>query len=127
MLILLVVANLRLHIPVSGTVTLPPAPPACPGDTITFTCTNPSSIVRWEVPSLGITQDLDSFDLDDAVTVEPFVFVATNFVSGELTSTATVNATTVLGGREIVCIDSSLENNTATIQVIGEYVQHFYL
>ena len=63
------------------------------------------------------------------MTMEPFVFVATSFVSGtpaELNSTATVNATTGLDGIEIICSDpSSLENDTATIEVIGEYVQHF--
>ena len=65
------------------------------------------------------------------MTMEPFVFVVADFVLGtpaELNSTATVNATTGLDGIEIICTDlSSLENDTATIQVIGEYVQHFYL
>ena len=97
---------------------------SCPGENVAFTCTILSVGHQWRVPSLDITQSLLPGDLGRIISHWPFNFTVTEVMTGSITSTATVNATTDLNGTLVVCQDGvgMLPEQNSTINVIGNYV-----
>ena len=91
---------------------------------MTFTCTIESPVHRWEVPSLGISRSLLFVDLARVFSDPPFQFNVTEFMTGSITSTATVNTTANLNSTLVVCQDGNqmLADQNSTINIVGERV-----
>ena len=96
----------------------------CPGERVTFTCTIKSFAHRWEVPSLNIHRSLLAGDQGRVSSDPPFQFNVTEVMTGSITSTATVNATTDLNATLVVCQDGNqmLADQNSIIYIIGECV-----
>ena len=93
----------------------------CPGENVTFTCTILASALQWMVPSLGITRALVPSNQGKVFSDPPFQFTVTEVMTGSITSTATVNATTNLNGTLVVCQDGfEMQDQNSTINIIGE-------
>ena len=90
---------------------------------MTFTCTIPSVGHQWDIPSLGISRSLLPRDQGRVLSDHPpFQFTVTEVMTGSITSTATVTATTDLNGTVVLCRDGvgMLPNQSSTINIIGE-------
>ena len=100
----------------------------CPGETVTFTCTIETSAHQWVVPSLDIYRSLLAGDQAQVLSDPPFQFTVTEVITGSITSTATVNATTNLNATLVVCRDGTgiIADQNITINIIGEHAGVWY-
>ena len=92
---------------------------------MTFTCTIPSLVHQWRVPSRDIIQYLLPYDQGRAISNPPFQFNVTEVMTGSnIISTATVTTTSYLNGTIVVCQDGigMLPDQSSTITIIGEHV-----
>ena len=96
----------------------------CPGESVTLTCTVPSTAHQWNIPSLGITQSLLPRDEGRVFSEPPFQFTVTRVITGSIIiSTATVNATADLDATLVLCQGGTgMEpDQNSTLNIIGEY------
>ena len=88
-----------------------------------FTCTVPSVGHQWNIPSLNITRGLLPSSQGRVISDHPpFQFTVIEVMTGHITSTATLTATTDLNGTVVVCQDGiGMEaDQHNTINLIGE-------
>ena len=104
---------------------------ACPGQTITFTCTSPGSNIQWSVdppPGSGLSPARSGFlsasEIDQTDTFGStgfmFLYVLTDASGGILTATlTTITEVSSLSGSMVTCRELTQEV-PLTIQVAGE-------
>ena len=96
----------------------------CPGERVTFTCTVSSVGHQWEIPFLNISRSLLPNDQGRVITDHPpFQFSVTRVMTGSITSTATVSATTDLNGTLVTCRDGigMLPDQQKIINIVGKH------
>ena len=104
---------------------------ACPGQTVTFTCTSPTSNIQWSVdppPGSGLSRADSGFltptELNQRDTFGStgfmFLYVLTDASGGNLTATlTTITEVTSLSGSMVTCRGLTQEG-PLTVQVAGE-------
>ncbi len=102
---------------------------ACPGDTVTFTCTLPDSLIRWKVtpptvqgPSFRLTLIFTGSENVAVTEGNPaFRGVLTDSGGGMLTATLTsLSEASIVEGTMVLCEGASSQEGPLTITVAGE-------
>ena len=102
---------------------------ACPGDTVTFTCTLPGSLIRWKVtppkvqgPSFRLTLIFTGSGNVAVTEGNPaFRGVLTDSSRGMLTATLTsLSEASIVEGTMALCEGASSQEGPLTITVAGE-------
>ena len=105
---------------------------ACPGQTVTFTCTSPVSNIHWSVdpPPGSRLSPVRSGFLSSGEHDQTFTFGSTGFMfqavltdasGGNLTATlTTITEVSSLSGSMVTCRGPLTQEGPLTIQVAGE-------
>ncbi len=101
---------------------------ACPGDTVTFTCTLPGSLIRWKVtpptvhgPSFRLTLIFTSSENVAVTEGNPAFRGVLTDSSGPLTATLTsLSEASIVEGTMVLCEGASSQEGPLTITVPGD-------
>ena len=109
-------------------VTLSSASIACPGDTVSFTCTSTTGALTWRINN-GESELYNVLNVDVTVTLGVFKLTAVSQGSSTIVSMAAVESVTSdNNGTTITCEDEILSNagsSSAVVRVTGRSViQH---
>ncbi|XP_064403403.1 uncharacterized protein LOC135348934 [Halichondria panicea] len=114
-----VLISMQLFSLAAATLTSIP-PVACPGDTVTFTCTLPGSLIRWTVtsPQLQVfTVTVDS-NTNETQGDPAFRGVLTDSRGGMVTATLTsLSEASIVEGTMVECLGASSQEGPLTITV----------
>ncbi len=98
---------------------------ACPGDTVTFTCTLPGTLIRWDVtPPQGarFSISLRTSNTDETRANPAFRGVLTDSNGAMLTATLTsLSEASTVEGTMVECVGVSSREGPLTITVAGEF------
>ena len=106
-----------------ATVMLTSAPVACPGDTVSFTCTSTTGALAWR--SSGETKLYNVLSVDVTATLGAFRLTAVRQGMSTIVSKATVDSVmSSNNGATITCNDDIVSNAgslSAVVRVTGKY------